>query len=391
MAKKKANGEGGIFYSKSQKLWRGQITVGYDENGNQRRRSVSGRNKQEVLMKLKQLEYGIFSGEFVDESRITIYHLAKQIIVEKFEQNEIKENTYLRHLSTLKRLKPIYHTPLQKANETLIKQYLQSQLDKSNSVLRKDYELLNATFKEAVRREIIKKNPMDNIKQPKSKQKREAVRAFTLEEQNRLLHVLQTEDIKYSQQMLLSMFTGMRMGEVNALTKRDVNLIFNSLSVNKTISRGEKGKAVLGDTAKTYAGNRTIFITEDVQTILAECMECAEGDMLFTTERGGLVTSNQVNMELSRVLKKYKIVDETVRGKVSSHSLRHTYATRMIEGGMQPKVLQKLLGHTDIKITMNTYCDAFDKFQSDNINIANEYLKQNGLTLTRKSSVSEAI
>jgi integrase len=63
----------------------------------------------------------------------------------------------------------------------------------------------------------------------------------------------------------------------------------------------------------------------------------------------------------------------------------------MIEGGMQPKVLQKLLGHTDIKITMNTYCDAFDKFQSDNINIANEYLKQNGLTLTRKSSVSEAI
>ncbi|MBR2743572.1 MAG: site-specific integrase [Clostridia bacterium] len=391
MAKKNANGDGGIFYSKSQKLWRGQITIGYDENGNQRRKSVSGKNPQEVRQKLKQIEYGIFSGEFVDKSNITIYHLAKQMIVDKYNLNEIKENTYLTHISTLKRLQPIYNTPLQKANETQIRAYLQGRINKSNSILKKDFQLLNATFKEAIKREIITKNPMDHIKQPRSKQKREKVRAFTLDEQNKLLFVLLNVDIKYSRQMLLSMFTGMRMGEVNALTKRDVNLIFNTISVNKTISRGEKGKAVLGDTAKTYAGNRTIIMTEDVRTILSECMEYAEGDMLFTTESGGLVTSNQVNMELSRVLKKYKIVDETVRGKVSCHSLRHTYATRMIEGGMQPKVLQKLLGHTDIRITMDTYCDAFDKFQSENIAAANEYLRQNGLTLQPSKQASDAV
>ena len=389
--KKTANGSGSITYNKQKDLWVGQITVGYDEEGKQRRKSVSGKNKTEVAQKLKQIEYGIFSGDFVDKSSITIYHLAKQMIEDKYNLNEIKENTYYTHLCTLKRLKPIYNTPLQQANETQIRAFLQTQLDKSNSVIRKNFELLKSTFKEAVRRDIINKNPMESIRQPKSRQKRENVRALTVEEQNKLFDVLCNEDIKYSEQMLLSMFTGMRMGEINALTKRDINLTFGTISVNKTITRGEKGKAVLGDSAKTYAGNRTIYVTEDVKAILKECMEFAEGDMLFTTDSGGLITTSQVNNELSRVLTKYQIIDENVPGKVSCHSLRHTYATRMIEGGMQPKVLQLLLGHTDIKITMNTYCDAFDKFQGENVALASEYLRKIGLTFGQKNNGFEAV
>ena len=66
------------------------------------------------------------------------------------------------------------------------------------------------------------------------------------------------------------------MGEINALTKKDINLTFNTISVNKTISRSEKGKAVISDTTKTYAGMRTIYITEDVKTILSECLDIAE-------------------------------------------------------------------------------------------------------------------
>lgn len=391
MNKKRANGDGSIYYDEKKKLYRGQIVYGRNDNGTMKRKTVSGKNPTEVKQKLKQIEFSIFSGEFVDKSSITIFHLAKQIIDDKYNLNEIKENTYLTHLATLKRLQPIYNTPLQSANETQLKAYFQTQLDKSNSILRKDYELLKATFKEAIRRDIITKNPMESIRLPKSRQKQESVRALTLEEQNKLLDILTTEDVKYSNQMLLSMFTGMRMGEINALTKKDINLTFGTIYVNKTISRGEKGKATLGKSTKTFAGTRTIYITEDVKTILTECLEVAAGDMLFTTETGGLVTSNQVNMELQRTLTKYEIVDDTINGKVTCHSLRHTYATRCIEAGMPPKVLQQLLGHTDIKITLNTYCNAFEKFQNDNINLANEYLKQNGLTLNKINNGSTAV
>lgn len=391
MSKKRANGDGGIYYDSQKGIYRGQITIGYDEEGKQKRKTVSGKNLNEVKQKMKQIEYGIFSGEFVDKSNITIYHLAKQIIDDKLNMNEIKESTYYANLGTLKSLREIYNTPLQSANETQIRAYLQKRIEKSNSIIRKEYELLNRTFKEAVSREIITKNPMDHIRLPRSKKKNAEVRALTVDEQRKLIDVLMTEDVMYSNQILLSMFTGMRMGEINALTKKDINLSFNVISVNKTLSRGEKGRAIISDTAKTYAGSRPIIMTDDVRQIITECLESAEGDLLFTDKNGGLITTCQVNLGFLRTLKKYDIIDENVEGKVTCHSLRHTYATRMIEGGMQPKVLQKLLGHTDIRITLNTYCNAFENFQNDNIALASAYLRENGLSITKKNDTREGV
>ena len=72
---------------------------------------------------------------------------------------------------------------------------------------------------------------------------------------------------------------------------------------------------------------------------------------------------------------------ERRKGDISLHSLRHTYATRCIESGMPPKVLQKLMGHSDIKVTLDTYADVFDNFQSESVAQADSYLNQVGLAV----------
>ena len=384
MAKKsKANyGDGTIFYSNSKGKWMGQINTGRDENGKIKRKSVYGDTQQEVKEKLNQIKFKIYSGTFVDTSQITFEQLMKQIIEDKYALNEIQEQTYIRHLETLKMLGSINQIPLQKINYSMLKQLLISMVTYSDSTIKKLYMMLNQCFREAQKRKIISENPMEDLKRPKSRKQKRKVRAMTVEEQQKFLKVIQTERVRYKEQMLISMFTGMRMGEVNALTPKDINFKFNFINIDKTVSKGRKGSAFVNDSAKTEKGNRKVPINELVKPVVEEVLvnyEPTEDGMLFHTTVGTLVTTNQVNMEFKRLLERFDIRDEGLKGELSLHSLRHTYATRCIEGGMPPKILQNLLGHKDISVTLDTYSDVFENFQTENVAKIDEYMKALGM------------
>lgn len=383
--KSRGNGDGSIYYSESRKRWIGQVTIGRDAAGKLKRRTVYGKTKTEVKEKVDALKNEVRTQTYIAPDRITVYQLLEALIEEDKDLNIIGNSAYVRKRAILKRIEKseLATCPIQTVREVQIKAYLKQITSYSNSIIGKDFALLKRCFAEAVKRNIIIQNPMITMRKPKSDKPNKKVRAFTLEEQRRFIKALKENDIPYKEQMLVMLYTGMRMGEINALDLNDVNYAFKIINIRRSITRDTQDKTVLGTTTKTYAGLRKIPLTEPTAAVLKEYMTKyipnKDNLLFYDYKRYKVLNTSQVNMQFQRVLEKYSIVDDTIDGSLSLHSLRHTYATRCIEAGMPAKVLQTLLGHTDIKTTLNTYCDAFAEYQDESVEKVNKYLADNNL------------
>ena len=375
-------GDGSIYFVEKRNRYAGQINLTID--GKRVRKTVYGKTERETRNKLKELQIQALAGNLHSSNKPsipTIYDYAEKMMDEQLSLNEIRQSSYDRKMETLKMLANISDKKLDEVSEEDLIAFFKTQLDYSQSCINKMYQLLGAVFKKATHRKVIDENPLREIKCPKSNKKTIPVRALTVDEQKKLLGVLKNEDIRYSDIMLLSMFTGMRIGECCALMVRDINFTDNTISVSKTVARGKNGKNVFNET-KTSAGTRKLRFNEEVADFLKTVIGDKKDGMLFLSSNYNLVTTNQVNYHYSAVLKAYDIVESMIEGRVDLHSLRHTYATRCIESGMPAKVLQKILGHSDINVTLNTYCSVFEKYSNEHLNVADEYLKANDLQIT---------
>ena len=371
----RGNGEGSIYFDKKRGKWRGTVTVSKGQ-----RKSVYAKTKKECVQKMNELKADVLDGSYCPNSDLTVEEYLERMIENERKKNLIKDTTYRRKKETLKRISKhtISKMRIQAVTAPVIDDFLMSLTNYSNSVISKEFAMLKRCFEDNIPN-LIKVSPMQKMKCPKSNKQEVKQRALTLDEHKQLKAILEAENtIKYKSQMLLMLYTGMRMGEINALQRQDVNLTFRTVEVRRTITKDEKDVAVIGSDTKTAAGQRVIPLTEAAYNILSRCIDEQKpdaGELIFST-RGSVISTNQVNMEFQRVCEKYDIINKQLPGKVSLHSLRHTYATRCIEGKMSAKVLQSLLGHTDIRITLNTYCDAFDSFKCDDIAKVENYLKE---------------
>lgn len=225
----------------------------------------------------------------------------------------------------------------------------------SNETINHIIFLCGAIFEYMVDSDVIAKNPVKKVnKMPK--ETKESV-FLTAEECNKLFEVAKVKNEKLYLVLLTSIVTGMRQGEVLALTWDDVDFSSNTISVNKTYSKGVLGKP------KTNSSIRTVKISPKLVHLLKEHKLKAKPsnlNLVFSNEAGNYIDSrNLVNRFFKPCLKEAGLKD------ITWHELRHSCITALAEEKVNLKSIQKQVGHSSENTTLRIYTHATEKMDSE--------------------------
>lgn len=368
----------------------GRYQARYTFNG--KRCTLYGKDLKEVQKKLRDVKYEMDHGIYAKPDKVTVDSWFK-VWKEEYASNNMRENT-LAHVDSMYKyhIKPeIGHMKMQEVRTEHIQMLLNKMKKESYSTdfMKRVRNVVSQMFKQAYKNDMIYRNPVDNAVTPTGKEKKEH-RVLTEQEQKKFLEYAKGNE--YELVFVLGLSTGMRIGEIQALQWKDVDFKNLLISIDGTLIKVD-GKEYIKGPTKTKSSRRSVPLLPDVakrlkehrkeqlkyRMILGPEWQQVKGveDLLFCTPIGRPLSRSVIYNAIDRIIEqinhdeRMKAREEgrepVIFGHFSSHTMRHTFATRALENGIPPKVVQELLGHSTIKTTMDIYTHVLPKTKNDEI------------------------
>lgn len=216
--------------------------------------------------------------------------------------------------------------------------------------------IMNMFFQAAVENGLILNHPIKSRIQYRRDKKKER-RVLSVAEQELFLKV--AKNCVYYDMFCFALQTGMRFGELAGLQWDDIDYKNRTIHVQRSAYRKNSSEYFINP-PKTMAGDRYIPITNTAMEILNRLRKKRREHIIsFDLHKFIFLNKNDNIMKLDDCDTALRtIADRNNIERFSMHTLRHTFATRCIEAGMKPKILQKILGHSQISMTLDLYVHA---------------------------------
>ena len=386
---KNASGLGSLTYTmrNGKKYWTGRITIGQDIHGKQVRKSFSGYKKSEVVEKMKKASTFSNVSGIVDNGSQILGDFLKYWIF-NIKAKEIKSTTVIRYDQLLRlHILPYPYANTRVKDITILNlqnfiNYLVEEENTSALIAKNALNLIKLFLDYCIILGIIQNNPAYYVKVPKKETHINTgkYRIFSRVEQDKIIAAL---DLSFfvDQMIFLDFFTGLRRNELRGLQWRHFH--DNSIIVDQQMRRSytfnndgentlEKNKL---HSLKTECSFRTIPLPKIAVDFLNELKKQSStkhkrlskpftpSSFIFSDDLCQPIEEKRPNRRLQSICRKLNLEPRPL------HSIRHTYATRLFEEGVDIKTVQELMGHADYKTTLDIYTHVMPEKKKEAVSV----------------------
>ncbi len=361
---KRANGEGSVYRRKSDGRWVGSLSL---PDGT--RKVFYGKKQSEVIAKIDEALHNLRRGMLATGPNVTVQEYIEQWL-EEIHKPTVKLSTHKNYRELLVNyiIPGLGRIKLQALTPQQVQAFYSKKLSDglSPKTINNIHGLLHKALSNAVKWNILPRNVCDAVTPPRIPRKEKTV--LTIEQAYTLLR--QIKNHRMEALFTLAMVTGMRCGELLALRWQDIDLANCSLQVKRTVNY-MKGYGHVESEPKTVKSRRQIRLPLFVVEVLLrhrtrqeeQRRESANAwidrDLVFTTVEGNYIALTTLRRAFNSVLKQAGLPH------MRFHDLRHSAATILLSRGTHPKVVQEILGHSQIAMTLDVYSHVLPSMQED--------------------------